>query len=779
MTRRGNSWDEGEYAIAHLSDLHFGSSFYREVWSLTAQHLLDIEPDLLLVTGDLVDSPRKKLYEEVKESLDSLRIPYYVCAGNHDSYFHGLQFPRWSRWLVRAALLGLAVGAGLTLSLIPNLALLAVSVAVAVAAIGWMSTDRLLWLTTRVLVDDHFAEVFQNKILTHEELRLLTVPAPSSESGALSFNPWTIGLFGDDSNATTDALARGYVPPKHFLPIRRATEGKDCELCLFLVHHHLLSIRRLEENRRNRAGSLLETTNMINAGSLLETLASAHVDLVLHGHEHEYNFASYGSVASGAQSVRVIAAGSATGNATLCGCIKQRATFNLLVLGADRSVIVRRYWLDAEQWRCEDVDRIDAASLRLNRIRRRLGISGDLISEVTKYVEFTRSRDLWVTWVYTYWLVPTNEFSQEIVNSTGRPEKKAQLRIGIPPSAPLDLEARIDRVAHKPNTWLIRADIPESFSGVPVQLELIYCWRGGGILTEEEMKQSAEFRQESGEPRSRGYEFVTGWTTASRPVAVLNVIVALPQEYAPLAVGTDRDVEVFVEHLGRRILHQENELRPWLRSHSQGLYSLSVAYPQGEHDYQIAWKPVPQPMVNERTHNDARLRDFVNYARLHGDRLLAIFLEQLTKSGFPKSSSLALYVADQNGEPNLVRLAYTGGNGESRPTCDGTPPALIPLMGSQHMLTRAWWGEPFGMGRRADPVEAHRVGFVAGEVVVVGVPIRLGLRATNPPPWGVVRIGVDESNSEQDLRILHDEEKLSTILLTAAIVLLSATLRVD
>jgi 3',5'-cyclic AMP phosphodiesterase CpdA len=80
------SWGEGEYAIAHLSDLHFGSPNDLEVWGLTVQCLLEIKPDLPLLAGDLVDTPLERLYEQVKSRLDSLRIPYYVCAGNHDRF---------------------------------------------------------------------------------------------------------------------------------------------------------------------------------------------------------------------------------------------------------------------------------------------------------------------------------------------------------------------------------------------------------------------------------------------------------------------------------------------------------------------------------------------------------------------------------------------------------------------------------------------------------------------------------------------------------------------
>jgi predicted phosphodiesterase len=781
------SWNDGEYAIVHLSDLHFGSPNYREVWALTEQALLELAPALLLVTGDLVDTPRHKLYLEAKEALDRLRIPYFVCAGNHDRFYRGNQLPRSTHAIVGSVLvlLGTLIG-------VPLLWLSAWSWAwtvVLLLALGgcWQSRRRVLWHWTRWRVDDQFAEVFQSKILSHEELKLLTIPMPAPDEENIAEERWTIGLLGDDSNVSADASARGYLPSTHFLPIRTATEGKDCEVCLFLVHHHLLSIRRLEEDRLNKLGALFNLTNMVNAGSLLETLAASHIDLVLHGHEHEHNYAAYGSLAGGSDPVKVVAAGSATGNRTLLGCMKQHVTFNVLVLACDRSVVLRRYWLDAERWRSEFVATLDAASLRLNRLRRLHRWSGDLTNEITKFVEFTRERDIWVYWVYTNWLLPSEEFVQEVVNSTGElakeeavdstgvQAKNARVRIRVSPGPAEDLETTIERVPGKPNTWKIRAPVPPGYSERPVRLELKYCWRGGGILTEEEMKGTADFRQELGTPRSRGHEFVTGWT--NRPVRALDVAVALPQEYASITSGNEPEVEVCVEHGGRRVRHQEIELRPNLQILSKGLFSLRIDYPQDGYDYQIAWKPPPLRMVNQLMENDEPLAKFVATSHRKGNELLNVFRKRLHEATFPAFSSLALYVPSKSDESNLERVACVGWTEKDVPACDAMPAPLIPLVGTQEVLARAWWGEPLGEVRPNDRVQAHRRGFLLDERVVFGVPIRLSLSSLNPPPWAVVRIGV--AGSDQDLQAFENPGKLSTILVAAATVLLSAALDAD
>jgi predicted phosphodiesterase len=778
MSANIRSWVDGEYGIAHLSDLHFGSPHYDEVWPLTSQFLWELRPDLLLISGDLVDSPRKALYLEAKEAIDNLRIPYFVCAGNHDRFRRGLRWPAWGRGLLRVGCIPICAVAAILLWTFPwawwawllTLAMLGVLL----IALVW--TDWLIWVLSRLWVDDHFTEVFQSKIVTYDELKRITIPRQApGDAGNQMRACWTIGLFGDDSNASADSSARGYVPSRHFMPIRKATEGQDCELCLFLIHHHLLSIRRLEEDRLNKVGDLFNLTNMVNAGSLLETLASAHVDLVLHGHEHEHNFAAYGSIVAGSGTVKVVAAGSATGNQALLGCNKQRATFNILCLALDRSVRLGRYSLDAERWRYEEVDQIDAASLRLNRLRRRENLFEDLDSEISKFVEFTRERDIWVYWVYTNWRLPADEFTQQVINSSGKLEE-ALVRVCVHPSPPVDLVTTASRLPDRLNTWEIRAPIPEPFVDIPVKVELKYCWRLGAILTEDEMKQTAELRQERGTPRSRGYDFVTGWTAANNPVASLDLMVLLPQEYAPMPAGIEREVEVFVEHDGRRIEHQENELRPDLRILGKGTFALRVAYPEGDHDYQIAWKPISQRAVNELTQNVLPIEQFVEFVRekKNANDLLRLFRKQLKRASYPECSSVALYIRSDNGAPSLERVDCIGWTGDGKPGSHDIPPALIDLVGGHQILARAWWGESFYVPRPEDDIQALRSGFLPTEQLIVGLPIRLSLRSVNPPPWGVLRLGI--TDKDQDFQTFEKSEPHSTILLAAATVLLSAAL---
>ena len=80
--------------IAQLSDTHVrpkGVRYQGVVDSnaglhdaIDRLHALDRRPDLVLLTGDLVDEGRPEEYEQVREILRRLVIPLLVIPGNHD-----------------------------------------------------------------------------------------------------------------------------------------------------------------------------------------------------------------------------------------------------------------------------------------------------------------------------------------------------------------------------------------------------------------------------------------------------------------------------------------------------------------------------------------------------------------------------------------------------------------------------------------------------------------------------------------------------------------------
>lgn len=84
----------GALLIAQISDLHVsregaliaqrldaGASLARAIDRLNA---LDPQPDLVVATGDLVDSGAVHQYERLRALLSALTVPVYLIPGNHD-----------------------------------------------------------------------------------------------------------------------------------------------------------------------------------------------------------------------------------------------------------------------------------------------------------------------------------------------------------------------------------------------------------------------------------------------------------------------------------------------------------------------------------------------------------------------------------------------------------------------------------------------------------------------------------------------------------------------
>jgi 3',5'-cyclic AMP phosphodiesterase CpdA len=88
--------------IAHLSDLHVGETGFRK-GKLTecVEELNDLNPDLVVVTGDLTDQGLTDQMLEAKSYLDLINADKLITMGNHDAKNVGyLKFeriigPRW------------------------------------------------------------------------------------------------------------------------------------------------------------------------------------------------------------------------------------------------------------------------------------------------------------------------------------------------------------------------------------------------------------------------------------------------------------------------------------------------------------------------------------------------------------------------------------------------------------------------------------------------------------------------------------------------------------
>lgn len=74
--------------IAHISDLHIGDADKPGIANLNkivrCINSMDILPEAVLVTGDLIHLRQKKHYEACFAELNKLKMPYFTIVGNHD-----------------------------------------------------------------------------------------------------------------------------------------------------------------------------------------------------------------------------------------------------------------------------------------------------------------------------------------------------------------------------------------------------------------------------------------------------------------------------------------------------------------------------------------------------------------------------------------------------------------------------------------------------------------------------------------------------------------------
>ncbi len=741
-----------DIVIAHISDPHFGSAQADSVWTLVAQELRSIHPDLILVTGDLVHTPRERLYRLAQRRLDSLsqstNAKYYVCAGNHDRHWMGnrigpllgliLRHPFRSipiiLWLLSAPIL-LCILLGSIWLWWALWLLLAIITAYAAWRVGTILFSS--W------VAGWFNTTFRDQVLTETPKVIPLTPASPGRT-------WHVGLSSTDSSLRGRMLACGYIDESILDDLRNAR--CDCDVSIFLVHHHLLSIAALEGDSRTKWRHLLNATSLVNAGRVLEALTEAHIDLVLHGHEHASNYAGYLSAKLG-RALRVVAAGSATGNDSFEGCQRDDATFNILVLSADSSIYMHEYVRDKGRWKIDIFPLLDAGALRHSQRRRAAKDERPIVAEITKSLTFTQDRDIWVRWVYTNTTIDGRvQLTQTVRNSTGEPDN-VLFEICGPGIQRVRLPGEPKPTAD--HTWqLISSQLPAYLSGhkEPVQINLVYRWRGGGLLTRQELDAAVDSQRQ--EPlRTEGYEFAVVRAPDehdTHDLLSLELIITLPPEYSPT---TDPIVRIDDKL-------SDPELERQLRVLAPGLFVLRIPFPEKGRDYQVAWNPPDEAAV--RVEGKTLEQTFCDNARSRGVQLLHSFTQVISATPLENPVSVAIYVkADHKAQ--LQRVALVG------PTL--TLPSDVDLLDPDEGVARAWRGDPTieAVTSPHDPAQ---------NLLVISLPIRFSFQTVGPPPWGVVAAACNPGNINPDwLTEPKNHDRLWEILFPAVAAIMSEAFR--
>lgn len=76
------------FKIVHLSDVHVGNTIKKDFVEALVRRINDLNPDLVVITGDLIDAEIERIYEDLAplKNLISTHGTYFVL-GNHE-YFH-------------------------------------------------------------------------------------------------------------------------------------------------------------------------------------------------------------------------------------------------------------------------------------------------------------------------------------------------------------------------------------------------------------------------------------------------------------------------------------------------------------------------------------------------------------------------------------------------------------------------------------------------------------------------------------------------------------------
>ncbi len=280
----GEAQTDDQVRIVHLSDLHVGHSFLPARWNEILDYLPQIKPHIIIVSGDLVDSPWRSSLKRAQNFIGQLRqrapaAAVVVIPGNHDTRIFGIFSPRHSDL---ALLLLAAVGIALRFLFKPH--------GLAVGCLGLPILAIFAWLWT-MIHRRGFHRYFPQ--------------APALQT----FNGLPVEILNFDSS-TSDAAwwAQGFIPYERFSELDRLLRSRQMSrnVRIAVLHHHALPIPYDDEAEPMMI--------LKDAGRFLAEVGKFSVPLVLHGHKHHYNFARVTIEAdqSRTHQVAVLSCGSAT-----------------------------------------------------------------------------------------------------------------------------------------------------------------------------------------------------------------------------------------------------------------------------------------------------------------------------------------------------------------------------------------------------------------------------------------------------------------------------------
>jgi 3',5'-cyclic AMP phosphodiesterase CpdA len=296
--------------IAHLSDIHFGNPFNVATWDAVAHEVVKFEPDLIVVSGDLVDQPSPAYLLAAKCALRDLsrkaregseqrhEAELVVVPGNHDLFEWGTSATQSRHhWFER--IFGQVDTGQAEDSLAAQIG----------CSLGFNETCRKLPAIRRTL--NARVRSFFGLSPTDFTRHLPLDPVPIPRVITPEESPVLLALLDSNPSGGWIDLATGLVDDQQLASLRRELDAAANPYVarIAVVHHHVLPVASAEGPRARREPAMV----LRNAGAVLRVLADQRFDLILHGHWHKPQVArlNLGTEDGEGYPITVAAAGSA------------------------------------------------------------------------------------------------------------------------------------------------------------------------------------------------------------------------------------------------------------------------------------------------------------------------------------------------------------------------------------------------------------------------------------------------------------------------------------
>lgn len=304
--------------IAHLSDIHFGNNFSKTTWNAVADVVVDSDPDLIVVSGDLVDNPapghllaakcalfglERRAREESKTNRQAQLI---VIPGNHDVFETGLAVGLHRLdWFER--IFGADTKAA---EAVLKQQLQVEELGFDGRCLGFPGEvrpqDAGLYKRWRAWLSAVWAGRTTPEMLTDHLVK--AKPSPRVRSAG----PILLALLDSNPTQRGGDLATGIVDNDALMALNRELAQIKTRhvVRIAVVHHHVLPVA-FAAGAEGLTGEPMMVLK--NAGVVLRILADQKFDLILHGHWHKTQFAwiDFGTNTKDSYPIAVASAGSA------------------------------------------------------------------------------------------------------------------------------------------------------------------------------------------------------------------------------------------------------------------------------------------------------------------------------------------------------------------------------------------------------------------------------------------------------------------------------------